>query len=119
PGQKVIPLYRVSDGERFARLGSLLNGRSYPYVFVDPAESASLLPPGVINADKAVGFLELGVWDAPSLERVVRRAADPMWRDAQRERVLRFVRANCTHSVLARRIVDHYASIDDAGTVAA
>ncbi|MEO1715788.1 MAG: hypothetical protein AAFR76_01640 [Planctomycetota bacterium] len=119
PGQIAIPLYRVDGGERFTKLGSLLNGRSYPYVFADPAESASLLPPGVINADEAVGLLELGVWDAPSLERVVRCAADPAWRDAQRERVLRFVRENCTHSVLARRIIDHYASIDAAGTVAA
>lgn len=119
PGQVAVPLYRSEDGRRFAALGSMLNGRSYPYAFVEPHSPLEAEPPGVLNTDDAVGLVELGVTGVASIERLVTRAADASWRESQRARVLGFVRANCTHAVLARRILDHYASMPAAASAAA
>ncbi|MEO0632238.1 MAG: hypothetical protein AAFY46_16160, partial [Planctomycetota bacterium] len=119
PGQLAVPPYRVPEGERFARLGSIMNGRSFPYMFARPEEAFVPYRAGVINTDDAVDLLELGVWSVDSLERVVQRAGDETWRDAQRSRVLGYVRANCTHAVLARRIIQHYASLAESDAVAA
>ena len=117
PGKLAFPVYRVPDAARFAALGSLLQGVSYPYAVFLPEGAAP--DPRLINADDAVGLLELGVWNPASLERLVHRAGDAAWRSAQRDRVQASVLARCTHRVLAGRILDHYAERARAQTVAA
>lgn len=117
PSKIAFPTYRVPEADRFARLGSLANGRSYPYAVFPPLTTTP--PIGTINADDVVDLLTLGAHDEASLQHIMTHAGDDDWRSAQRSRVLDFVRANCTHAVLAERITAHYAKLATAQTAAA
>ncbi len=119
PGTVALPAYRSPAGERFARLGSIVNGRSYPYLIVEPGATQVGTAPGLIDADEAVGLIELGVWSRDSLEAVVRRAGDGAWRDAQRARLRSYINERCTHDGLVARILGHYTRAAGGQTAAA
>ncbi|MEO1535634.1 MAG: hypothetical protein AAFS11_08770, partial [Planctomycetota bacterium] len=117
PGSLAFPAFRHPEAMRFARFGSIVNGRSYPYAICEP--SAANPTPGTINTDREIDLLELGVRGARDIQRIVQNAADPVWRSDRLEYVLQSIRGRCTHAALAKTIIDHYALVAERQTVAA
>ncbi|MEL7484617.1 MAG: hypothetical protein AAFN41_09705, partial [Planctomycetota bacterium] len=105
------------EAMRFARFGSIVSGRSYPYAICDP--SAAEPTPGTINTDREIDLLELGVRGPGDIRRIVKNAADPIWRAERLEHVLGSIRGRCTHTALAETIINHYAGVAKRQTVAA
>ncbi len=118
PGHAEFPVDRLPEARRFAALQSLELGRPIHRAVV---ERGPLYPHPVwlLDVDEAIDLLELGFHDERSLEHLIDRSSDDRWRDEQIARVLSYVRARCTHSVLADQLLAHYADRAAAQTVAA
>lgn len=110
----LFPVYRCEQAASFAQLRALASppgvARSYPYTPVWDGPINHAQTPPEADAHHMLDLTTLGFTDADSLGRLIRRAVtDPAWRSECCRRIAARARASCTHTALARRILDHYA----------